>query len=87
MPNMGEAVVGMVKVRLKLPGLNRLMRSAEVQSVVNAEAARIAHRAGSKYRMVPSSHRFTARAFVEPEPGESVDDADTLGLLRSISRQ
>ena len=77
----------MVKVRLRLQGLNRLMRSAPVQTVVNAEAARIASRAGEKYRMVPRSHRYTARAFVEPKPDEAVTDADTLRLLRAMGGQ
>lgn len=75
------------KVRLQLKGLNKLMRSEPVQQRVNAEAARRANRAGPKYRMVPSPHRYTARAFIEPKPGERIRDADTLGLLRSISGQ
>lgn len=72
------------KVRLQLKGLNKLMRSDPVQGRLNAEGARRANRAGPKYRMVPSPHRYTARVFIEPKPGERISDSDTLGLLRSI---
>lgn len=73
-----------VRVKLKLQGLNKLMRSAPVQSKVNAEGARMAARAGGKFRVTPSPHRYTARAFVEPLPGEAVSDADRLALLRAL---
>ena len=73
-----------VRVKLKLSGLNKLMRSEPVQSKVNAEAARMAARAGTKFRITPSPHRYTARAFVEPKPGVRLSDADRLALLRSL---
>ena len=74
----------MANVKLKLTGLNKLMRSAPVQAKVNAEAGRMAARAGAKFRVTPSPHRWVARAFVESKPGEKLSDADTAGLLGAI---
>lgn len=73
-----------VRLRLKLGGLNRLMRSSPIQAEVNAEAARVRARAGSKFQVHPSTHRWTARAFVEAKEGERLSDADRLALLRAI---
>ncbi len=73
-----------VQVKLKLSGLNKLMRSEPVQAKVNSEAARVAARAGGKFRIMPSPHRYTARAFVEPKPGVRLNDADRLALLRAL---
>lgn len=74
----------MADVKLKLTGLNKLMRSAPVQAKVNAEAGRMSARAGSKFRVAPSSHRYTARAFVESKPGEKLTDSDRISLLRAV---
>ena len=73
-----------VNVRLNLRGLNRLMRSDTMQSEVNAQAARVAARAGSKFQVHPSKHRWTARAFVETKEGETVTDSDRIALLRAL---
>lgn len=77
----------MAPVKLKLRELNKLMRSAPVQSAVNAEGARMANRAGTKFRLTPSPHKWTARAFVESKPGERLSDADRMALLRSIQKR
>lgn len=74
-----------VRIKLKLSGVNKLMRSPAVQAKVNAEAGRMAARAGGKFRVTPSPHRWTARAFVDAEPGEKLSDADRLALLRAVS--
>ena len=74
----------MANVKLKLAGLNKLMRSAPVQSLVNEKAGRISAAAGPKYRVVVRPHRYTARAFVEPRESEQISDADTIGLLRAL---
>ena len=74
----------MADVKLKLTGLNKLMRSASVQAALNAEGGRIKARAGSKFRVTPRPHRWTARTFVEPVPGEAISDDDNLRLLRSL---
>lgn len=77
-----------VDVRLKLSGLNRLMRSAPVQAEVNKAAARMAAKAGPKFEMIVEGkrpHRWTARAYVQGKEGERLSDADRLALLRSLS--
>ncbi len=73
-----------LKIKLNLRQLNKLMRSQPVQSKVNAEAGRMSARAGDKFRVTPSPHRYTARAFVEPKPGERLSDADRLALIRAL---
>lgn len=74
-----------VRVKLKLKGLNQLMRSAPIQAKVNEKAAKVAAAAGPKYRMVVRPHRYTARAFVEPIEGAKVTDADQRRLIGGIS--
>lgn len=71
-------------VKLKLTGLNKLMRSAPVQAEVNRRGARIAAAAGKKYRLVVRPHRYTARAYVEPVEGAKITDADQARLLRAL---
>lgn len=74
-----------VRIKLKLAGVNKLMRSPAVQAKVNAEAGRMAARAGGNFRVTPSPHKWTARAFVEKPEGEATSDADRLALLRALS--
>lgn len=73
-----------VRVKLKLKGLNQLMTSAPVQSLVNEKAAKVSAAAGPKYRMVVRPHRYTARAFVEPVEGANITDDDQRRLLGGI---
>lgn len=73
-----------VRIKRKLSGLNKLMRSPEVQAKVNAEAGRVAARAGSGFRVTPDPHRWTARAFVDKPKGEASSDAERLALLRAL---
>lgn len=54
-------------VRLNLPALNALMRSADVQGIVDREGAAIAARAGEDFEYVRSPHRWVARGFVQPK--------------------
>lgn len=75
-----------VKVKLKLRGLNKLMRSAPIQAEVNAAAGRLKAAAGEKFQVKPSPHRWTARAFVEPKKGEHTTDEDVLALLRAVGK-
>lgn len=76
-----------VRVNIKLSQLNKLMRSQPVQAKVNAEAGRVAARAGGSFRVAPSPHRWTARAFVEKPEGEATSDADRLDLLRALGQK
>ena len=74
-----------VKVKMKLPGVNKVLRSA--QPSVNAAAARVAADAGPKFQVKPSPHRYTARAFAEPKPGERLSDEDRLALLTAVANR
>ena len=54
-----------VRVKLKLRGINQLMSSAPVQSMVNERGRRIAAAAGNGVEYVPRPHKWTARGFVQ----------------------
>lgn len=54
------------QVKLNLRGLNALMRSSEVQAIVDREGQRIATAAGRDFEYVPRTHRWVARGFVQP---------------------
>lgn len=54
-----------IKVQLNLPGLNALMRSKPVQDRVNDIGAEMAADAGEGFEYVPSTHRYTARGYVQ----------------------
>lgn len=74
-----------VDVRLKLTGLNKVMRSPEVQAVVNEKAYRLASAAGPGHRAVVSPHKWVARAFVEQEDAaQAKKDPNGLSLLRAL---
>lgn len=73
-----------VRVKLKLGGLNKLMRSPEVQAEVNRAAGRVRAAAGDKFQVHPSPHRWVARAFVEAKPDVRTTHADRERLLRAL---
>ena len=52
-------------VKLKLLGLNVLMRSEQAQRVVDQHGQRIARAAGENFEYVRSPHKWTARGFVQ----------------------
>lgn len=52
------------KVKLNLPGLNKIMTSAPVQAEVARRAKRMADVAGEGFEAVVNPHKYTARAFV-----------------------
>lgn len=54
-----------VRVRLHLPGLNALMRSAPVQDLVDKSAESIRSQAGEEFETVSVQHKWTARAYVQ----------------------
>lgn len=56
-----------VKVKLRLSGLNQLMRSEPVQAEVLRRARRIQAAAGDNFEVVSRPHRWTARAYVQPK--------------------
>ena len=75
-----------VRVRLRMRGLNQLMRSAPVQREVNKHAARImSHAGGSRFQVRPSPHRWVARAYVELERGGVPTHQERIDLLRAVT--
>lgn len=73
-----------VNVKLKLKGINAMMRSKPVQDELNKRAAKIANAAGPKYRLIVSPHKWVARAFVAPIEGERIADSDVSKLARAL---
>ena len=75
-----------VNVKLKLIGLNKVMRSAAVQSRVNAVAYRMKDAAGPGHKVTVKPHRWGARAFVEQEDAaQARKDPDAIRLLGALS--
>lgn len=58
-----------VRVRLKLKGLNELMRSSAVQDRLDEVGESMASDAGDGFEYAPSPHRWTARGYVQPSTG------------------
>lgn len=56
-----------IRIKLNLAGLNKLMRSAEVQAVVDRRGEAMARAAGEDFEYVPSPHKWVARGFVQPK--------------------
>lgn len=81
-----------VQVKLKLSGLNQLMRSAPVQSKVNELAYRMATAAGPGHKVVVPGkglkrHPWTARAYVQQEDDAATRrDPNGTALLRAIDQ-
>lgn len=76
-----------VRLRKKLPGLNKLMTSQSVQAKVYSEAKRISDRAGPKYEWVGQGKRAskrTARAYIQAREGARISDDDERGLLGAV---
>lgn len=75
----------MVQVNMNLAGLNQMMRSDAVQAIVDAEARRIAAAAGPDFEAVSKSHRWVARAFVQPKNARGMrEQARTAALERAL---
>jgi hypothetical protein len=56
-----------VRVKLKLRGINEVLKSAAVQSDLDRRAERIAMAAGEGIEAVSKPHRYTSRAFVQTD--------------------
>lgn len=76
-----------VRVKLKLSGLNKLMRSAPVQAEVDRVGRRIARNAGEGFAYsTPRPHRWTARGFVQTDSVEGARrQAEDAVLERAMS--
>lgn len=75
-----------VRVRLKMGGLRRLLRSNEVQSEVARRARRGASAAGPGIEAVVKPHRYTSRAYVQTEDTDEArrNEAKNKTLLRAL---
>lgn len=60
-----------VSVRLKLRGINQIMTSQPVVSMVAQRAKRIAAAAGEGFEAQVVNHKWTARAFIRPVTREA----------------
>lgn len=77
-----------VDVRLRLPGINKVMRGDGAQRKVNESAYRMRAAAGPGHDVVVSPHRHVARAFVEQatdtQARKDPDGAKLLGALNAV---
>lgn len=60
-----------VTVKLKLRGINQVMTSQPVTSMIAQRARRIARAAGEGFEATVVPHKWTARAFVRPVTREA----------------
>lgn len=76
-----------VRVKLKLPGLNKLMRSAPVQAEVDRVGRRVAAAAGEGFAYsTPRPHKWTARGYVQTNSADGAKrQAEDAVLERAIS--
>ena len=75
-----------VKVKLKLRGIQSVLKSPPVQADVSRRAARIAQAAGPGFQNVTKPHRFTSRAFVQTTDAESAKaEAEDKALTRALA--
>lgn len=56
-----------VNVKLKLRGINKIMTSPAVTSLVAREAQKIQQAAGPEFEVNVVPHRYTARAYIRPK--------------------
>ena len=74
-----------VRVKLKLRGINQLMKSAPVTAQVAREAHRLATAAGANFEFFIKPHRYTSRAFIVPANDEGrKEQADNAVLERVV---
>jgi hypothetical protein len=79
-------VANVTGVRLKMAGINELMRSAPVQAEVTRRAQRIAAAAGPGFTVKTKPHKWTARAYViASTPEARRREAEDKVLLAALS--
>jgi hypothetical protein len=62
--------MAVTRVRLKMEGISKVLRSAPVQAAVAEAAQKGAAAAGEGFEAVVKPHPFTARAFVQTSSAE-----------------
>ena len=70
-----------VKFELNLAGLNELMKSPEMQSVIDAKGAEVAKRAGEEYKHRTHVANYVAITNVFPDTKEAAKDNYTNNTL------
>lgn len=58
------------KIKIKLKGVNELMRSEPVQAEVDRVGRRMAAAAGAGVSYLPKAHKWTARGYVQTTTAE-----------------
>ncbi|ROR81127.1 hypothetical protein SAMN06295974_0352 [Plantibacter flavus] len=73
-----------IKVKMYMPGVRQVLRSPEVQAIVDREARRLADAAGIGFDMVSRPYENTSRAYVETvdQTGRERQAAD--GILEGV---
>lgn len=75
------------QVRLNLPNLNAVMRSAKAQAIVDAAGRRMAAAAGDDFEYVASPHRWVARGYVQPKNARGMrEQARNAALERALGQ-
>lgn len=74
------------KFELNLPGLNELMKSPEMQSVLDEAGAQVARAAGSDYAASPKTGRYIGFSNVYPNSERAAHENYTENtLLKALS--
>jgi len=74
-----------VKFELNLPGLNELMKSAEMQAALDAAGRAVARGAGAGYAVTGRTGRFIGFSNVYPEDQKAAkDNYENNTLLKAI---
>lgn len=75
------------QVRLNLPNLNAVMRSAKAQAIVDTAGRRMAAAAGDDFEYVASPHRWVARGYVQPKNARGMrEQARNAALERALGQ-
>ena len=75
------------QVKINLPGLNAIMRSAEAQAIVDSAGRRMAAAAGDDFEYVASPHRWVARGYVQPKNARGMrEQARNAALERALGQ-
>lgn len=61
-----------VRVKLKLGGINKVMKSGSVQRLLHEQGEQIARRAGEGFGVSDVPARYVARTFVSVDPNQPV---------------
>ena len=78
--------MGKVKFELNLPGLNELMKSAEMQECLDAAGERVLMATGEGYKTSARTGRFIGFCNVYPGDSKSAkDNAQNNTLIKALS--